>query len=196
VITASQASLYARLRGDGATPDEAIIILLTTAEVSRIWDLSAKAYLHEPRGAHGKWSKEGLAHAAASGRPVAHVSAPRPAAAPAATAKDLEAMHQKSVAAAAAMLAAEKKRHDKDVQNVASTVAKVRAAHDQYVAAQAKEGTEKRRKVLAWHAGALVAGSVLAAVEAKTGVPDLAVIASALGPTLGSEIIDFWKKLS
>ncbi len=211
-MTSEQALLANRLRLlDGATAQEAAIVLATVSEMA--------AWEHELRGPRGEWvtgtafdapgmvSARGIAHASfAKGMTTRYQGVTirtNPVVSRDELMKMAQAVHAQNTAA---MNAAMQDVQDRLARQVSEMAREALAAqqklqqhqseHERADTAQEKAEARKRRHVLAWHAGALTAGTILSVAEAKLGVPDVAVMASALGPAIGQEIIDFWKRLS
>lgn len=92
----------------------------------------------------------------------------------------------------AAVLATERSEHLKDVAQLTSDM---RAATAKMTEMQEKGETKKARIKFALHVGVILAGGILAAIEAKLGAPGLVSIASLLGLPVIQELGDLVGKL-
>jgi hypothetical protein len=187
---AGKAALATRLRDDGATALEAGLII----------DLAFNP--HQARDSHGKWTRTGASP------DLEKLAAHFPGMTHAAGAPQHEEIIQHAVAVATAQarahterqIAAQRAEHHADM---AKMLRHVREANKRILANEVADKTReqaaknvKRRRALIAHAGTVVAGGLLAYLEAKLGAPDIAVIASSMGPTIAHDLVDFSKRFS
>lgn len=104
---------------------------------------------------------------------------------------------EKAAAAVAVQAQAytDQKIEEKHQQQVAHMMTQIEEANARLEQARAKEDTKKHRQAFAVRVGTLVAGALLAAAEIKFEVPELAVVASSLGPGAAMELILMRRKL-
>lgn len=187
MVTAEQARRFGELRLAGASTAEAMVILAAVADVDRIIELAYNP--HQLRGPDGRWIKgvaDGVIPSAAAYKPrVIDVH---------------EQIHHTAVAEATARarlavqgdLKAIQAQHKKDIAVLTRQVRSANQAMNER--AELHEKSRARQK-LAVHVGALTAGAVLAAVEAKSGVPDIIAVFTAIGPAVIQELIDWVRRL-
>ena len=201
-LTSAEAALRRELATAGATPFEIAAVLLACREVSVIELGHSEAWRREMRGPHGEWVHGGSVQVmnrtqANRSRQIARARQERLVKA--------EVSRQLSGTPGAVpheqFFEEQVKPHvEAKAQEAIDQATKAAQEHTQKAIeaiSAAGEQQEKHKAAMkaATEASVLVAGGILAAIEAKLGVPTLYAIASAAGPTLLQIIIEFFKKL-
>lgn len=209
-ITTEQASLAEALRRDGASAIETAIVLATALEFA-----DSESWLHELRGPDGKWAKTGSTSAweqriSSSSRVVVSKA-------------DVEGIHQRAVAEATSVAREHTVKHvaetttklrtethtkieehrTKTRQEIHGLINGVRRANERLQEAQEKDESKKSKVKLAVHIGAILAGAIIAYLEAHFGLgfvhtedlKTLIEVGSASAPIIAQELADFKKKL-
>jgi hypothetical protein len=173
---------------DGATAAEAALVV----ELSRPW-------WDEMRDSRGRWTAGGQGGVASIAPPKLN-NLPAGAFHEAGTAHHQEIIKHVTAAATAqarahttAEIAKLRAEHE---ASMAKMMADVRKANQHAAKMAEDEKKAKRRRALALHTGTVVAGGVLAYFENKLGTPDIVTIASAIGPTIAHDLVDWSKRLS
>ena len=176
---------------DGATTAEALQIQAVLREIE------LAAWEHELRGPDGKWAGGGGGGGSGSGA----VAVAAPVTGPMTDeAREHEFQHHilKATTAAEtrkAVLAEVQPHLDKQRADMAKLMRSVRSASQHVAEMQERKESQRARMKLAVEASVIVAGAVLAGVEAVFAVPALVVIASAIGPALVQVLIEWVKRL-
>jgi hypothetical protein len=195
-MTTEQAALASDLRLlDGATVEEASIVL------SMVMDMAA--WEHEFRDSHGRWTGSGGAHPLSALARAGGMKSPSISGGTAGHPHDVQHMQIQHIAKATASAEARaftaresarlRAEHEADFKKL---MAQVRSANTHMADLEAQAGSEKRKKVLAFHVAIILAGGILGLIGAMTGVAVPLAIGLAVAPAVASEIVDFWKRLS
>jgi hypothetical protein len=203
-ITPEQVQLARRLRASGAGMDEVTTVLLLAAEVDYILDFaSAAAHAKAHATAHASAARAAAArarerdeHGRFSPHPaLAHVPGPS-----AAEQKHRDIQNKAILAGAKAdsaqrQIAELKKQAAEQHQEILHLMTAVRRANQKIAELGKQEQTKSLRRRLASHAGILLGSAALTAATAGAGTPALITAGVAVGPSLISELIDFFKGL-
>jgi hypothetical protein len=190
-MTREQALLASRLRRfDGATAEETAIVLTMAV------DLASDAWRNQPRDSRGRWTGSGI-----SSRAMRTLREEFPGIQHGSSPPEHEHIIQHAKALASAEARAHTAREIARVEaqrkaEMAKLIRQVRAANAYAAKTTEQEKTHKRRRALALHASTVVAGGLLAYAETKLGAGEITLIASAMGPTLAHDLVDWARRLA
>lgn len=190
-LTAQQVAHASGLRRLGATSSEIRTVLALTAEVDAILDLGhSEAWRTERRDDHGRFTRGGNALS---------MLAPHPEETPE-HAKHTELQAQAFLAtakanSAQAQIAGLRKQQAESQQQIRDLMGAIRATNQKIATMAATEEHKKFRQRLAAHVGILLGAGALTAATSGLGTPALLAAGAAVGPTLISELVDFFKGL-
>ena len=193
MVSSADLEAFLGLRKDGATIPEIVLVMSVVDEVDRaIIDLAA--WEHEARGKGGKWVRgnpvlhPSLEPRAAGLRPQTSAAEIGPGPNPAVKA----AMDQPATMRHLARAQEQTLQIAQEAARSAAThaVKQARLLHEEHVRQEdIAEGKKANKKFLAMSAS-LIAGAVAGLVEAKLGVPDVAVALSSVSPALAEAMFE------
>jgi hypothetical protein len=194
VISDEQFALDRSLRAIGATHREVVVVLSVLDEVDGVIELARgrPAWMNERRGKGGQWTGgngistvKDVHHAAARQQTgVIERAASLTPKAP----ETYKLPEEQRIAAVAGPQGLTPAHHE-----VAKMISEVRQAHEKYVADSTKDETVRARTKSLAVISSLVGGAILGGIEAKLGVPDMAAIATSIGPGVVESLYE-WKK--